>query len=36
MAGAAYKIDSKNTLALKVYKNFEKEKVRAQIGVDSQ
>lgn len=36
MAGAAYKLDSKNTLALKVYKNFEKEKVRAQIGVDSQ
>lgn len=36
MAGAVYKLDNKNTLALKVYKNFEKEKVRAQIGVDSQ
>jgi hypothetical protein len=28
MAGAVYKLDSKNSLALKIYNNYEKSKMR--------
>lgn len=35
MVGGSYNLDTKNTIALKVYKNHEKEKIRALIGVDS-
>lgn len=36
MLGAVYKVDKKNTLALKLYKNNANDKTRAQIGLDSQ
>lgn len=35
-AGASYTLDKKNQVAMKLYKNGEKDKMRVQLGLDSQ